>query len=395
MSKPGFAFGLNTAKKLGPTKPASRSRPVAFGGDDDSDDSGAGGEARAMGVEVIGEEEADLRTKSKSKSTRIQPPNLKPKAKERTSALFGDLSSSLTSRKHAQAAQEVDPTVYEYDSVYDSMKRAKSGAKDDVEPGGERKPKYMQGLMRAAQTRKRDALIAEETKVAREREAEGDEFADKETIVTEAYKRQLEENKRLKEEERRREEEDAKRNKGGGMSAFYRRFLDKDEERHAEAVKAVQERQATTADDEAETERDDEKEEAALAQELNAKGASVAVNEDGHVVDKRQLLKGGLNLGGKKRGAATERQGQQQHAHHGSTRAGQTGLGGKKAMWERQSRMVEEQRAKTQKRRLEADDEMRRERERETKSRKTEEERLQARERYLARKKAAEEAKGN
>ncbi|PHH79085.1 hypothetical protein CDD80_5644 [Ophiocordyceps camponoti-rufipedis] len=395
MSKPGFAFGLNTANKPGSTKTASRSRPAVFGGDDDSDDSGAGGEAKAEGVEVIGEEEADLRTKSKSKSTSMQPPKFKPKAKERTSAMFGDLSSSLTSRKHAKAAQEVDPTVYEYDSVYDSMKRAKSGAKDDVEPGGERKPKYMQGLMRAAQTRKRDALIAEETKVARERDAEGDEFADKETIVTEGYKRQLEENKRLKEEERRREEEDAKRNKGGGMSAFYRRFLDKDEERHAEAVKAVQERQATTAEDDAEAERDEEKEEAALAQELNAKGASVAVNEDGHVVDKRQLLKGGLNLGTRKRGAATERQGQQQQSHHGSTRAGQAGLGGKKAMWERQSRMVEEQRAQLQKRKLEADEEIRRERERETKSRKTEEERSQARERYLARKKAAEEAKGN
>ena len=37
------------------------------------------------------------------------------------------------------------------------------------------------------------------------------------------------------------------------------------------------------------------------AKALNEKGASVDVNEDGQVVDKRQLLRGGLNLDLKKK----------------------------------------------------------------------------------------------
>lgn len=38
-----------------------------------------------------------------------------------------------------------------------------------------------------AEIRKRDRLLAEEKKIAREREAEGDQFADKEVFMTEAY----------------------------------------------------------------------------------------------------------------------------------------------------------------------------------------------------------------
>ena len=47
-------------------------------------------------------------------------------------------------------------------------------------------------------------------------------------------------------------------------------------------------------------EKDEEKVNSELANEINQKGGSIAVNEDGQVVDKRQLLKGGLNLGSKK-----------------------------------------------------------------------------------------------
>lgn len=59
--------------------------------------------------------------------------------------------------------------------------------------------------MQAASQRKRDHLIAEEKMIQREREAEGDEFADKEKFVTQAYKDLLEENRKAEEEEKRRE----------------------------------------------------------------------------------------------------------------------------------------------------------------------------------------------
>lgn len=40
--------------------------------------------------------------------------------------------------------------------------------------------------MEAAETRKKDRLMAEEKKIAREREAEGEMYADKEVFMTEA-----------------------------------------------------------------------------------------------------------------------------------------------------------------------------------------------------------------
>jgi len=49
----------------------------------------------------------------------------------------------------------------------------------------------MKGLFQAADVRKLDHLRAEEKMIQRERAQEGDEFADKEKFVTEAYKEQL------------------------------------------------------------------------------------------------------------------------------------------------------------------------------------------------------------
>lgn len=398
MSKPGFAFGLSLAKKSGAKKPAPATRNPIFcqEDDDDSDNGGAKGayESEDIGGELdlsisaADQEPSSKGPRLKSKLPTQQPP--KHKARTRQSPGFGDLSSALTARKHAEAALEADPTVYEYDSVYDSLKPKKHATKDETD----RKPKYMQSLMQAAEVRKRDALIAEEKKIAREREAEGDEYADKEKFVTEAYKKQQAENRRLEEEEKRREEEEAKKNKAGGMSAFYRRLLDKDEERHAEVLKATRE----SVDDgpkgeEAESEDDDrERADAALARELNEKGASVAVNEDGQVVDKRQLLMGGLNVGSRKREnvqkeAKQPRHGDQRHAN--SAQANR-----KQGMRERQSRMLEEQLEQSMKRSREAEEAGQRDVEQSAKSRKTEGEISSARERYLARKRAAEEAKG-
>lgn len=49
-----------------------------------------------------------------------------------------------------------------------------------------------------------DHLRAEEKMMQREREMEGDEFADKEKFVTQAYKDQMEEVRRAEEEEKKR-----------------------------------------------------------------------------------------------------------------------------------------------------------------------------------------------
>ncbi|UKZ51951.1 hypothetical protein TrVGV298_005718 [Trichoderma virens] len=400
MNKPKLAFGLNLTKKPGASKPVpTRSKPMFSSHDNDSDDEGAAGDSK---IEEIGGDlddftsaptpaQADSTKGPKSKKGLVtEPPKLK--SKPQTSAMFGDLASTLSSRKNAEAATELDASVYEYDSIYDSMKPQKNKSKEDEE----RKPKYMKNLMRAADVRKRDQLIAEEKKIAREREAEGDEFADKEKFVTEAYKKQQEENKRLEEEERRKEEEESKKNEGKGMASFYRKLLDKEQERHAETVRAAEEmakRGPTEANEEDGGEADDDKEKeyARAAQELNEKGASISVNEDGQVVDKRQLLKGGLNVGAKKQVEA-QREADRPAERERREITGQQ-LGRKQAMRERQSRMLAEQLEVSLKRSREAEEAKREEVERAAKTRKTEGEISGAKERYLARKRAAEEEK--
>ncbi|KAI1037327.1 hypothetical protein LB503_009074 [Fusarium chuoi] len=394
MGKP-LAFGLNLSKKPGASKPPPPKRRPMFGDDDDSDNEGTVEEGKA---EEIGEfddlgraqnAKANITKLSKPKSgPPTQPPKLKSKGQP--NVMFGDLSSSLASRRNAEAATEVDASVYEYDSVYDSLKPKKQVAKEDQE----KQPKYMKNILQAADIRKRDALIAEEKKIAREREAEGEEFAGKEKFVTEAYRKQQEENKRIEEEERRREEEETKKNKGGGMSAFYRKLLDKDEERHSDAVRAAEEKvkhgapEEDNADDD---KQEKEKTEADIAKELNEKGAAVAINEDGQVVDKRQLLRSGLNVGVKKK-ESVQREAERQAERPRKDIANQQ-FGRKQAQRERQSRMIEEQLEQSMKRSRDEEATQREEAERASKSRKTEGDISSAKERYLARKRAAEEAK--
>ena len=63
----------------------------------------------------------------------------------------------------------------------------------------------MDKLLASAEVRKRDYLISQERKYKKEREEEGEEFAEKEKFVTGAYKRQQEEMRKAEEEERLRE----------------------------------------------------------------------------------------------------------------------------------------------------------------------------------------------
>lgn len=62
-------------------------------------------------------------------------------------------------------------------------------------------PKYVSGLLKAAELRKKDRIRAEDKLIERERAKEGDEFGDKDAFVTQAYKEQQEELRRLEEEE--------------------------------------------------------------------------------------------------------------------------------------------------------------------------------------------------
>ncbi|KAK0621269.1 coiled-coil domain-containing protein 55-domain containing protein [Bombardia bombarda] len=410
MSKPGFSFGL---KKAAPPKNpvAKRRKPATFSGDDDESDddtrkpSAAIKEMRiselsSFEIEGAVEDSSTSGRKPKPKKGAPPPPPpskpSKPSPSQPTPTQLGNLSSALESRKHAEAAEAADPSIYDYDAVYDSLKAPKKQkTKEDIE----KRPKYFDALQKAADVRERDRLIAEEKRLKREREAEGDEFADKEKFVTEAYKRQQEENRRLEEEEKRREAAEAERNKSRGLAEFYKQMLDKGEEEHAAKLKAVEEGKTAEPPGELEGEEDKVKTATERAREINALGGNIIINDDGEVVDKRQLLKGGLNVAPKKKVEVQQDKARQEAAaaRAGAVSGGQPkgvfATGGKNAMRERQTRMLEAQLMETLKRSREEEEKEKEKTELVAKSRKTEADISSAKERYLARKRAAEEAR--
>ena len=395
MANAGLWYGLNLVKKAPGNRPQPAKRKPLFEDDGDSDGEGNGVEVE---VEEIGEIGGLSGGPSTSKPSRpgfpLQSkggkPPLKPGIKKGPISMYGDLSSTFSSKKHAETAEDLDTNIYDYDAVYDSLKPKKKVTQEDLE----RKPKYMSNLLAAAAVRKRDSTIAEEKKLARERETEGEEFADKEKFVTSAYKKQQEENRRLEAEEKLREEQEAKKSKGTGMASFYKNMLEKGEQKHSEVIKAVEQRIKNGPMEEDEEEK--EKTEADLAREINEKtGGAIAVNDEGQVVDKRQLLKGGLNIAAKPKDAVASRTPREGSSMSDRNRgSGFVGAGGgKQAMRERQSRMMEAQLEQATKRALEEEEEERQKIERASKSRKTEGDIMSAKERYLARKREAEEAK--
>jgi hypothetical protein len=121
-------------------------------------------------------------------------------------------------------AMEEDPSVYDYDEVYDSMKRDELERRKGKDKKDEKKkPKYIASLLASAERRKKEQMRIMERRIQKEREEEGDKYKDKEMFVTSAYKEQQEELRRLEEEERKREEEE-EANKGS-MTGFYRNIL--------------------------------------------------------------------------------------------------------------------------------------------------------------------------
>lgn len=163
--------------------------------------------------------------------------------------------------------------------------------------------------------------------VQREREREGEEFADKDAFVTPAYLAQQEELKRIEEEEQKKEGEFCLRNaainmrllltllhlpaeaqagKSGGMAAFYKSYLDRDSQAHEAAVAASLSKKPVLGPTFNVEPPPKEKTEADLAAEVEAQtGRRVEVNDDGQIIDKRQLMSGGLNIVSKpKSGAA-------------------------------------------------------------------------------------------
>lgn len=95
-------------------------------------------------------------------------------------------------------ALEQDPTVYQYDEVYETIKKKETEVN---KPKAERKVKYMDALLKTADRRKKETERRTERLVQKEREAEGEMFKDKEEFITSSYRQKLEEMKKAEEEE--------------------------------------------------------------------------------------------------------------------------------------------------------------------------------------------------
>ncbi|KAL4925035.1 splicing regulator NSRP1-like domain-containing protein [Aspergillus undulatus] len=313
---------------------------------------------------------------------------------------YTNLSALHSSKKHASEATDLDPSIYSYDAVYDSL-HTKPANKNQRASGDESEtaPRYMTSLLRSAEIRKRDQLRARDRMLAREREAEGDEFDDKEKFVTGAYKAQQEEMRRVEEEEKRREEEEEERrrkNGGSGMVGFYRDLLTRGEEEHSAAMKAAEEAARKIQENGGEAppgnqnNEADEKTEAQKAAELNATGAHIAVNDEGQVVDKRQLLSAGLNVAPKPKSAASAPA--RQPAGPAKPRFDSRQAAGRAGQRARQTEMIAEQLEEQERQREEAEAARQKEIAERSRSQKTSGEVSSARERYLARKKEREAA---
>lgn len=141
------------------------------------------------------------------------------------------IGEGLTQKRQARVIQEdalkEDPTIFQYDEVYDDISANREEAKK-AKSTEVRQAKYINKLLVAAEKRKAEYETRVERKVQKEREAEGDKYKDKEVFVTAAYRQKLEAMKKAAEEAQREEylENIGDVRKQKDLSGFYRHMYE-------------------------------------------------------------------------------------------------------------------------------------------------------------------------
>lgn len=171
-------------------------------------------------------------------------------------------------------------------------------------------------------------------------------------------------------------------------------MLEEEESKHDAAVQAASKAvigKGRKSSDEMEVEVTREKQLADEARQLNAKLGSEAVllNDEGEVVDKRQLLKGGLNIRPKESSSNPPVTKSNYQSEYEARRNSNRDKLKERESRQRQQKLIEEQYTMTKKRALDEEAEREEELKLRAKSKKTSNEVMSARERYLARKQAA------
>ncbi|KAJ9479079.1 DUF2040 domain-containing protein [Pseudozyma hubeiensis] len=384
-SAPKLSFGLkpSTASHKVATKPTVKPAAAAF--DDESADEND--ERHKAGPSTLGD-----RRKARDKNAHLH--GLAP-AKSATPA-------TRTEKKKQQEAEQLDASIFDYDGVYDTIKDAERKVKQaKLAQDAVKKPKYVDGILESAEQRKRDRLRAEARTIQKQRQAEGDEFADKESFVTNAYKEQQAE--LAKAEEQRDKDEEKQRSSSKGMSSFYRDMLSENNAARDAAI-AASLAQKSAAPSEAPPGQERERSDVDLANEARQRGLAVELNDDNQIVDKRSLLTTGLNIVSKRQettrdesAASSERDGRESRRERDQRRQEEyEARMNRDAQRSRQSALIEEQMLeRVRKRALEEEEEQRREKSKIDAKRNDVASISQAKQRYLERKKqrlAAENA---
>ncbi|CAF0741815.1 unnamed protein product [Adineta steineri] len=141
------------------------------------------------------------------------------------------LALNPKAQRDIEQALEEDPNIYEYDEVYEQVsstvqqeQRREEKKRLERESNTVREAKYVVGLLEKNKQRQKEYDRVLERRIQREREAEGDQYADKEVFVTSAYKIKLAEQQADLEREKLEDKREALLNVLGqdNMDAFHR-----------------------------------------------------------------------------------------------------------------------------------------------------------------------------
>ncbi|KAE9094011.1 hypothetical protein PF006_g24312 [Phytophthora fragariae] len=137
------------------------------------------------------------------------------------------LQQSQVDKMRAQALAD-DPSVFDYDAVYDDMKSARESAASQRAAKREaekKKPKYIATLLQQAKIRDVENERIREQRLLNERKADDALYGDKDKLVSASYKRKLQEMQRWDAEDARlatlEEHEDVTKQGEHAMAGFY------------------------------------------------------------------------------------------------------------------------------------------------------------------------------
>ncbi len=139
-----LSYGLNITKKtqMGQRPPRAKRKTIF---DDDSDPEDQNISENEEISEDISTIDGLRPSKSKPSLASKNAPPSKPSKPPKISQ-YGDLSTNHKTKKHSKTAQDIDPSIYDYDAVYDSLHappRSTSPTNSSHPSKAPPKPKYM------------------------------------------------------------------------------------------------------------------------------------------------------------------------------------------------------------------------------------------------------------